>query len=237
MMYIDSAMKQLTINTKATLRWVGRETNGLFRDAWVIVCSWKWRMAAVLVSAIAMVAILMPWDVSLLSEIQVKGSIDAAIWGKFLSIMGRTEHVTLCLFLLFLLLGLVRNSEGLKRSALALVLCVAVAGISANLVHLAVGRARPFTGEKGVLHGFTLNSHFNSFPSAHTCEAFVDATLVCMVYPPATPLAATYVASICWARMQDNQHYPSDVFAGAFWGVFCTLPIALALRRKNLGRA
>jgi membrane-associated phospholipid phosphatase len=218
---------------KAVCRWIGTETRGLFLGAGANLRAWKWAMLAALAIEAAAVAILMHFDVRLLAAIRVRDNLDAAVWGKFLSIMGRTEHVTLFLFLTLLALGLARRSRKLKKAALALVLAVAVAGLSANAMHLAFGRARPFTNEGGVLHGFTVKSRNNSFPSAHTCEAFTDATLLAVLWPPVAVPAYGYACAMGWARMQDNQHYPADVLGGAFWGVFCTLPLAVALRRMR----
>jgi membrane-associated phospholipid phosphatase len=218
---------------KEACRSLGREVCGLFTGAGANLRAWKWAMLAALTIAAAAVAILMHFDVSLLAMIRVRDNLDAAVWGKFLSIMGRTEHVTLFLFLALLSLGVARRSRRLKRAALTLVLAVAVAGLSADAMHLAFGRARPFTGEDGVLHGFTVKSRNNSFPSAHTCEAFTDATLLAVLWPPAALPAYGYACAMGWARMQDNQHYPTDVLGGAFWGVFCTLPLAVALRRMR----
>ncbi len=218
---------------KEACRSLGKETRGLFTGAWANCRAWKKPMLVALVLAAIAVTALMQFDVRLLSAIRVTDALDAAVWGKFLSIMGRTEHVTLFLFLTLLALGIAKKSLRLKRAALALVLAVAVAGLSANAMHLGFGRARPFTGEDGALHGFAVKSRHNSFPSAHTCEAFTDATLVAVLWPPAALPAYGYACAMGWARLQDNQHYPADVLGGAFWGVFCTLPLAVALRRMR----
>lgn len=212
------------------VRTACREAAELARAALSNAKAWRVAMLVALALAAACVVALFSVDTVLLPAIR-SDSLCAAVWAKFLSLMGRTERVTLFLLLLLAGLGFARRSRPLKRAALALVLSVALSGLVANVMHIGFGRARPFTGEDGAFHGPTLASRHNSFPSAHTCEAFTDATLVAVLWPPAAVPACVYAGAMGWARMQDNQHYPADVFAGAFIGVFCTLPLALAVRK------
>lgn len=63
----------------------------------------------------------------------------------------------------------------------------------------------------------------NSFPSSHTAQAFLGATLLSQEFKdelPWMPYAAyTLAASVACLRMANNRHYISDVLVGASLGV------------------
>jgi membrane-associated phospholipid phosphatase len=82
----------------------------------------------------------------------------------------------------------------------------------------AIGRERPFE-TKGETTFKLLSSH-DSFPSAHTTQAFALASVVAMrsdgwLVPTLAYTAATVVA---FDRVNDRVHFASDVFAGALVG-------------------
>jgi hypothetical protein len=71
-----------------------------------------------------------------------------------------------------------------------------------------------------------------SFPSSHTSSAFsymtlanrnLDSISMPRTLKPAVKLGNTVLAaSVAWARVEGQQHYPSDVLAGAALGHFVT---------------
>lgn len=227
-------MENLKDRTKTAFQWIGTETRLILSGAWENARRWKKPMLAALALACVAVTALMQYDVRLLAALRVTDSLEVSVFANWLSWMGKTEHVTLILTLFFAAYGIASKSRKMKRAALAIVLGVAVSGISANVMHVAFGRARPYTGEDGAFTGISMQSRHQGFPSAHSSEAWTVATVVSVMWPPAAIPACAYASGMGWARMQDNQHYPADVLAGMFWGIFCTLPLAVAARRMKV---
>lgn len=94
-----------------------------------------------------------------------------------------------------------------------------------------VGRARP-TAEEGV-HSFSPFDGFDtSFPSSHAARSFAVAAVFAESYPQPVPfLAYTTATLIALSRIQLNEHFASDVLAGAALGFF--VGKALSWRHKN----
>lgn len=120
------------------------------------------------------------------------------------------------------------------RSAEAITVASAINGLAKGVA----GRARPFVtpdepGHWYLLHGWT-DAHFQSMPSGHTAAtvAFAAAVIVVSTRFAATTrrmviagsvLAALFVAV---ARIYTNQHWLSDVLAGALIGYVSGLLLA-----------
>ena len=84
------------------------------------------------------------------------------------------------------------------------------------------GRARPKYG--GEFTFFSLDSHYNSFPSGHSADAFVSGVFLYYVLKYSKhstyrflPLA--YALMIAFSRVAVSAHYLSDVFAGMSIGI------------------
>ena len=111
-----------------------------------------------------------------------------------------------------------------------LVRAVVVSGAITALVKGTVGRARPFAapGDPDVFspgHGFTNNS-LGSFPSGHTSAAFATATVLARELDARHPGARWFLDALLfggatfvgYSRVYEQQHWPSDVVAGAAVG-------------------
>lgn len=100
-----------------------------------------------------------------------------------------------------------------------------------GLTKFGVGRARPFT-EEGT-HSFVPFENFDkSFPSSHAARSFAVAAVFAESYPQPVPfLAYTTATFIALSRIQLNEHFASDVLAGAALGFF--VGKALSWRHKN----
>ena len=100
-----------------------------------------------------------------------------------------------------------------------------------GLTKFGIGRARPFT-EEGT-HSFVPFENFDkSFPSSHAARSFAVAAVFAESYPQPVPfLAYTTATLIALSRIQLNEHFASDVLAGAALGFF--VGKALSWRHKN----
>ena len=76
-----------------------------------------------------------------------------------------------------------------------------------EILHLAVGRGRPNSSDRG------------SFPSGHATAAFAAATLIERNSGTTAGVAAYAVAAVtAFSRVESGKHFPSDVLAGAAIG-------------------
>ena len=100
------------------------------------------------------------------------------------------------------------------------------------------GRLRPITGIhpyhfEPFYHG--LRGFFNAgnmaFPSGHTCLAFATAATLAYLLPRAAWSFFGVACFVAVERVMELAHYPSDVVAGAAFGI-----LAYGLARRLLGR-
>jgi membrane-associated phospholipid phosphatase len=121
---------------------------------------------------------------------------------------------------------------------------VALDGASASIIasglilqplKYGIGRSRP--GANAGAYDFHPLSGRDSFPSGHSTEAFVLATVIAEHYDSIWIKAASYtVASVVgWARLNNNEHWASDVLAGAALGTFVAHAVVhYNLRQRNI---
>jgi membrane-associated phospholipid phosphatase len=106
---------------------------------------------------------------------------------------------------------------------------VALDGASASIIasglilqplKYGIGRSRP--GARAGAYDFHPLSGRDSFPSGHTTEAFVLASVIAEHYDSIWIKAASYTvaSAVGWARLNNNDHWASDVLAGAALGTF-----------------
>jgi hypothetical protein len=99
--------------------------------------------------------------------------------------------------------------DGLASSAIA-------AGVISPLLKLAVRRERPNQADST----FDRDRGGMSFPSGHTTQAFAVASVIAAHYDSFWVRAAAYSLAglVGLSRMQQGEHYASDVLAGALIG-------------------
>ncbi|HEU4587745.1 MAG TPA: phosphatase PAP2 family protein [Gemmatimonadales bacterium] len=118
--------------------------------------------------------------------------------------------------------GLIAGDHELARVGGRAVASVGLAGASALVLKSVLGRARPFTGQ-GVLsfHPFNTADSTTAMPSGHTSVAFALATSLSddIHRPWATVGLYTLATATAWSRINDDQHWFSDVVFGAIVGV------------------
>jgi lipid A 4'-phosphatase len=112
---------------------------------------------------------------------------------------------------------------------------VATPGILADIMKPFFGRARPVLLFRENQFGFTWSgAHANSwsFPSGHSVTIAALAVSLCAIYPQAWPVYAVLALLVMASRIVLDQHYLSDVIAGAYIGIaFAWGFIALAKAR------
>lgn len=93
---------------------------------------------------------------------------------------------------------------------------------AASVLKVGVGRSRPGRGEgAGTFRPFRggLAGGRSSFPSGHTTFAFALAAVAAERMPGAGWVAYPLAALVGWSRLHDDEHWASDVAAGAALGV------------------
>lgn len=130
------------------------------------------------------------------------------------------------------------NNEGnkLMHTAMTSLEAQLFADGLSGLTKYAVGRARPNAGE-GV-HSFNPFEGFDkSFPSSHAARSFAVAAVFAEEYPQPIPfLAYTGATVISLSRIYLNEHFASDVLAGAALGLAIGKFLIWRHRNPNPGR-
>jgi membrane-associated phospholipid phosphatase len=124
------------------------------------------------------------------------------------------------------------NTRDMGRDSLEACL---FAGLLTRGVKRVAGRERPFETD-GETSFKPLTSH-DSFPSAHTTQAFAIASVVAMrsegwVVPA---LAYTAASVVAFDRVNDRVHFASDVAAGALVGTVVGRFLVARHRREDAG--
>lgn len=117
------------------------------------------------------------------------------------------------------IIGLAAHRPGLLRGSLRVAASLVLAGATTTGGKLTVGRLRP-SSERDA-DDFKPFSGHDSFPSGHTTMAFALAASLSneIRRPWATVGLFTVATGTGWSRLNDNQHWLSDVVAGAVVGV------------------
>lgn len=91
-------------------------------------------------------------------------------------------------------------------------------GFIAPVLKYSVGRERP--SDTGNPYRFRPFTNHNSFPSGHTTQAFAVATVIASHYPAWWVEALAYGSAglVGYCRVEQNEHWTSDVVAGALIG-------------------
>ena len=113
-----------------------------------------------------------------------------------------------------------RKLTGLCLAYLKAQLIVSFAVV--RILKIVLGRARPGHGADFTF--FSLNSHYNAFPSGHSADAFVSGVFLYFLlkqsnYAGCRFLPLIFAFLIAVSRVFVSAHYPSDVAAGMFIGI------------------
>jgi membrane-associated phospholipid phosphatase len=128
------------------------------------------------------------------------------------------------------------------RGVAVLILGGILSGLFYTIIKWTVGRTRPFPRSGPVyppfeLHPFPLGiaglwkANNQAFPSGHVCLAFATVAGMCMIFPRACAICMLWATLIGIERVIEGAHYPSDVVAGAIFGVLATQLAAFVVHR------
>lgn len=129
------------------------------------------------------------------------------------------------------LAGLVKRRTQWKLAGLACLLAASLGGCQTNCIRYALGRPRPHAAATDTLQGPTLKPAFHSFPSGHSTTSFATAGALAVALPPVGVPFFVGACGVVWSRLYLGAHYPADVWAGAWIGLFNGLVLGLAVRR------
>jgi membrane-associated phospholipid phosphatase len=113
------------------------------------------------------------------------------------------------------------GSKAWMKIFLAMLLALAIAGITTRAIKIATGRARPSVKTEARWNGPQLSSKYHAFPSGHTASstAFFVALFLARKKIGAPLLLIPILIAL--SRMIVGAHYLSDVTFAAIIGVIC----------------
>jgi membrane-associated phospholipid phosphatase len=118
------------------------------------------------------------------------------------------------------------------RIFLAMLIALALAGVSARVIKIATGRARPSVKTEERWNGPRFSSKYHAFPSGHTASstAFFVALFLARKKIGAPLLLIPILIAL--SRMIVGAHYLSDVTFAAILGVICALIVTRFVGRR-----
>jgi membrane-associated phospholipid phosphatase len=130
-------------------------------------------------------------------------------------------------------IAFVMGSKVWMRIFLAMLIALALAGVTTRAIKIATGRARPSIKTEAHWNGPRFSSKYHAFPSGHTASstAFFVALFLARKKIGAPLLLIPILIAI--SRMIVGAHYLSDVTCAAILGVTCALLVAHWLSIRN----
>jgi len=147
---------------------------------------------------------------------------------------GKYTLPPLCVFYFY---GHFFEDKKAKRVSLLSLESFVVSGIFTQGIKFTGHRHRPSTGDSyNTWDGPSFSKSNLSFPSGHSSSAFSIASVIATEYDNRfiPPLAYGIATLTALSRVNDNAHWPSDVFFGSCLGYFTAKGI-VALHKKDIG--
>jgi membrane-associated phospholipid phosphatase len=107
------------------------------------------------------------------------------------------------------------------------VVAVAVASASSHLIGRWLRRRRPGADHLAAYQALGHRPTSSAFPSAHAATAAAFTIAVAWESPLAGLVVAPVAVAVAYSRLRTRAHWPSDVVAGALWGI----AVGVATRR------
>jgi membrane-associated phospholipid phosphatase len=162
---------------------------------------------------------------------------------QLMSLVGNHTLYNVLLTLGFIIGGILALDRGLTPGVRALLyVCVAVTTVMlvGETLKWFFGRYRPIMLFEHGLYGFSWfasGGDMHSFPSGHTFRIFSAMTALGLVVPRWRVALLTLAVLVGVSRVLVTRHYPSDVLAGAFVGIFGALWIWRIMRLEHFRSA
>ncbi len=149
-------------------------------------------------------------------------------------IMGWFSNLITVFFVLIVMSGFFMYQERKTKYIVVLILSFFLAILSSYLLKFILMRTRPEGLITHTISIFNLLIIFNdySFPSAHTMTVFSVLPVLDLEFKKIKPLWIFISLMIAVSRIYLNQHYLSDVVAGAIFGYFLG-EFILKVEKKN----
>ncbi|MEI6210816.1 MAG: phosphatase PAP2 family protein [bacterium] len=193
----------------------------------------RWRLLALLVGLVILAATGILWldrSVAQIVQDHLPGWLHRIADG--ISWVGSNGCYPIAAGLLLIWSWRIRPDRWLWRACLWLLTAEAVTAVLVRVLKIGIGRWRPNRPLAGQFDFFDwselLDSKRHSFPSGHTADAAVVATVIWLTFPRLRPLCVAWVVLMGTSRVCALQHFVGDVAAGAVLGILC----ALAVGRK-----
>ena len=179
---------------------------------------WKWVL--ILLLAIGAIATAFHFDQAARQWVATHGNRHAKQVMRLASRYGDwPEHVALGLLLIAT--AWFKGSKPWMRIFTAMIVACALAGISARVVKIAAGRARPNVHAEAAWNGPKFSARYHAFPSGHTAAS--TAFFATLAFASWRIGAGFLVIPLLigFSRMYVAAHYLSDVVAAAIIGAVC----------------
>lgn len=209
----------------------------LCRSARAMLLANRWKLLGFVLAGFAMIAWLMPQDLTLLAQVRHVGdSVESErvrSVARWLSYWGDLAGFNVFVFATLTCFAFVRRSLFFRRLTIAAVMGTVLTGGVANVIRGTTGRARPGSNMAPGFYGPTLSARKQSFPSAHTATSFGACVPLAIAFPPAGVPLLVVSGGVAWSRMQNNCHHPSDVLASMLLSLVFGVPLGLTVRRMR----
>ena len=113
------------------------------------------------------------------------------------------------------------------RTAVVIAAAAITAEVTTDALKLLFDRARP------TVDALVHRPASGSFPSGHSATSFACATVIAGLEPRFRIAAFALAGGIAASRLYVGVHYPTDVVAGAAWGVAIGLSAISLMRRST----
>jgi membrane-associated phospholipid phosphatase len=197
------------------------------------------KLHSILVSALALCGMTVSfffWDQALAQYFKTPALETVFYYSREITNVGLSVHYFVIGILAYVLSRWVRPHARTRKWSLQLLKSLVVIGIAMPLVKFSVGRQRPHlspTFDSHIFSPFTFDWHFHSLPSGHAQVLFTVATILMLMWPKPKYLYFILAALLSFTRVTIQQHFLSDIIAGATIGYLGTLWVCSRWPVKN----